>query len=187
MKPDEEIGERENSFLPKVVNASGETIDSCYQCRKCSAGCPVAYAMDILPHQIIRHIQYGHREKVLSSRTIWICASCYTCGVRCPNKVNIAGIMDTLRNMAIKAGGKFGEKNVPVFHSVFLDAIKKGGRVYELGLIVQLKAKTREFLKDTALGWKMFRRGKIRLLPPPFSSKKEIREIFNVCEKGKKG
>lgn len=176
-----------DSFLEEVVRASGEKIEGCYQCQKCSGGCPVAYAMDILPHQILRHIQYGHRDKVLSSRTIWICASCYTCGVRCPNNVSIAKVMDTLRHLAIQGGVKLGEKDVPIFHSVFLDAIKSMGRVYELGLIFRFKSKTRDFLKDTELGWKMFRRGKIRLLPFSFKGKKEIREIFNVYEKGGRG
>jgi len=82
MNTSEQTTERRNSFLSEVINTSGETIDNCYQCQKCAAGCPVAYAMDILPNQILRHIQYGHRGRVLSSKTIWICASCYTCGVR---------------------------------------------------------------------------------------------------------
>ena len=94
----------ENTFLSEVHQASGETIQDCYQCQKCSAGCPVAYAMDILPNQVLRHIQYDHREKVLASKTIWICASCYTCSVRCPNNIDIAKIMDTLRNIAIRSG-----------------------------------------------------------------------------------
>src|SRR3990170_8026178 len=100
MNPNTQIIQKENSFLSEVGQASGEKIQACYQCQKCSAGCPVAYAMDILPNQILRHIQYDHRGKVLSSKTIWICASCYTCSVRCPNNIDIAKIMDTLRNIA---------------------------------------------------------------------------------------
>jgi heterodisulfide reductase subunit C2 len=181
-----QVNQEENSFLSEVVQASGETLQACFQCQKCSAGCPVAYAMDILPNQVVRHIQYGHREKVLSSKTIWICASCYACSVRCPNNIDIARIMDTLRNLALRSGAEPGERDVPLFHSVFLDTIKSKGRIHELSLIIQLKSKTKDFLKDAGLGWRMFRKGKIKLLPSRFGGGKEIQEIFNAFEKGEK-
>ncbi len=179
-----QVNQKENPFLSEVAQASGEKIQACYQCQKCSAGCPVAYAMDILPNQILRRIQYNHREKVLTSKTIWICASCYTCSVRCPNNIDIAKIMDTLRSLALRSGAEPGEKDIPVFHSVFLDTIKSKGRIHELSLIIQLKSKTKDFLKDAGLGWKMFRKGKIKLLPSRFEGGKEIQEIFNEFEKG---
>ena len=179
-----QVNQKENSFLSEVNRASGETIQACFQCQKCSAGCPIAYAMDILPNQMLRHIQYGHREKVLLSKTIWICASCYTCSVRCPNNIDIAKIMDTLRGLALRSGVEPGEKDIPLFHSVFLDTIKSKGRIHELSLIIQLKSKTKDFFKDAGLGWKMFCKGKIKLLPSRFGGGKEIREIFNDFEKG---
>jgi heterodisulfide reductase subunit C2 len=172
-----------NSFLSDIVEASGETLQACYQCQKCSAGCPVAFAMDLLPNQVLRHIQYGDRERVLGSKTIWICASCYSCSVRCPNDIDIAKIMDTLRTLAIRSGITPGEKEIPLFHSVFLDTIKSRGRIHELSLILQLKSKTRDFFKDAGLGWKMFRKGKIKLLPSGFGRWKEVRDIFNAFEK----
>jgi heterodisulfide reductase subunit C len=178
--------QKENLFLSEVVQASGEKIQACFQCQKCSAGCPIAYAMDILPNQMLRHIQYGHREKVLSSKTIWICASCYTCSVRCPNNIDLAKIMDALRNLALRSGTEPGERDIPVFHSVFLDTIKSKGRIHELSLIIQLKSKTKDFLKDAGLGWKMFRKGKIKLLPSRLRGGKEIQEIFNAFEKGER-
>ena len=174
----------QNSFLSEVIQASGEIIQACYQCQKCSAGCPVAYAMDILPHQVLRHIQYDHRERILSSKTIWICASCYACSVRCPNNIDIAKIMDALRNLSLRSGVEPGEKDIPVFHSVFLDTIKSQGRIHELSLIVLLKSKTKDFLKDAGLGWKMFRKGKIKLFPSKFGGGRKIKEIFNTFERG---
>ncbi len=179
-----EVPRKDHSFLSEVNHASGEKIQACYQCQKCSAGCPVVYAMDILPNQILRHIQYDHRERVLSSKTVWICASCYTCSVRCPNNIDIAKIMDVLRNLALRSGAKLGEKEIPMFHSVFLDTIKSKGRIHELSLLIQLKLKTKDFFKDAGLGWKMFRRGKIKLLPSRYRGGKEIQEIFNEFEKG---
>jgi heterodisulfide reductase subunit C len=176
----------ENPFLSEVTQASGEKIGACFQCQKCSAGCPIAYAMDLLPHQMLRHLQYGHRERILSSKTIWICASCYTCSVRCPNNIDIAKIMDVLRNLALRSGIEPGEKDISVFHSVFLDTIKSRGRIHELSLIFLLKSKTKEFFRDARLGWKMFHKGKIRLFPSRVAAGKEIQQIFNTFEKGAK-
>ncbi len=173
------------SFSDLVVQEGAENLLACYQCQKCSAGCPVAYAMDILPNQVIRMVQFGLREKVLTSNTIWICASCYTCSVRCPNDIDIAKIMDVLRHIALRSGVKLAERDIPIFHSVFLDSIKSKGRIHELGLIWQYKAKTRDFMKDMRLGWKMFRKRKIKLLPSKFGGGKEIRGIFSRYEKGK--
>ena len=173
----------QKSFLTEVMEVSGQNLQACYQCQKCSAGCPVAYAMDLLPNQILRHIQYGHREKVLGSKTIWICASCYTCSVRCPNDIDIARIMDSLREIALRSGIQPGEKEIPVFHSVFLDTIRSKGRIHELSLILQFKSKTKDFFKDAALGWKMYRKGKIKLFPSKFGGGKEIKEIFKGFEK----
>src|SRR5512136_732543 len=181
-----QMSQKENLCLSEVVQASGVNLQACYQCQKCSAGCPLVDAMDLLPNQVLRHIQYGHRESVLGSKTIWICASCYTCSVRCPNNIDIAKIMDTLRGLAIRSGVELGEKDIPLFHSVFLDTIKSKGRIHELSLIIQLKSKTKDFFKDAGLGLKMFRKGKIKLLPSRFGGGKEIQEIFNKFEKGER-
>jgi heterodisulfide reductase subunit C len=178
-------GATDPSFSKLVAQESGENFLACYQCQKCSAGCPVAYAMDILPNQVIRMVQFGLREKVLSSHTIWICASCYTCSVRCPNDIDIAKVMDVLRHIALGSGIKPAEREIPIFHSAFLDSIKSKGRIHELGLIWQYKSKTRDFMKDAALGWKMFRKGKIKPFPSKFGGGREIKGIFSRYEKGK--
>src|SRR5512147_52127 len=185
MNASEPMVAKESPFLLEVAQASGVDLQACYQCQKCSAGCPVVDAMDLLPNQVLRHIQYGHRERVLGSKTIWICASCYTCSVRCPNDIDIAKIMDTLRHLAVRSGSKPGEKDIPIFHSLFLEEIKSKGRIHELSLILKFKSKTRDFLKDAGLGWKMFRLGKIKLFPSSFRGGREIKEIFNVVEKGR--
>jgi len=95
--------------------------------------------------------------------------------------------MDTLRTRAIRSGIAPGEKEIPLFHSVFLDTIKSRGRIHELSLILQLKLKTRDFFKDAGLGWKMFRKGKIKLLPSRFGRRKEVQDIFDAFEKRERG
>jgi len=92
--------------------------------------------------------------------------------------------MDSLRGLALHSEFKPGEKDIPIFHSVFLDTIKSKGRIHELSLILQYKSKTKDFFKDAALGLKMYRKGKIKLFPSKFGGGKEIKEIFNAFEKG---
>jgi heterodisulfide reductase subunit C len=72
----------------------------CYQCRKCSSGCPVSFSMELLPHQVMRMIQLEADRELLTANTAWVCAGCQTCTTRCPNDIDIAGVMDELRQLA---------------------------------------------------------------------------------------
>ena len=74
-----------SSFVAEVERLSGQKLLACYQCGKCSAGCPMAAHMDILPNQLIRMAQLGMREQLLASKSIWMCVSCLTCNSRCPD------------------------------------------------------------------------------------------------------
>lgn len=138
--------------------------------------------MDILPHQIMRAIALGMRDTVLGSSTIWLCASCQTCSTRCPNDIDIAGIMDVLRQIALAYGIKPKEPEVPLFHQTFLNSIKRHGKVFELGMIGTYKLKTRDFFSDMKLGMEMLKRGKLKLLPHRVRNLKEIKEIFKKVD-----
>jgi heterodisulfide reductase subunit C2 len=162
---------------------SGLNIQDCFQCQKCSAGCPVAFAMDYKPNQIMQMVLLGMKERVLSSKTIWVCASCYTCSTRCPNDIDIAGVMDWLRQSALREGIPAAEKEVPLFHAAFLDSIRSHGRVHELGMMARYKMKTGNFFDDFKLGWKMFKKGKLKLFPSGIKRKKEITELFREIKK----
>jgi len=157
---------------------SSLNIQDCYQCQKCSAGCPVAFAMDYKPNQIMQMVSLGMKERVLSCKTIWVCASCYTCSTRCPNDIDIAGVMDWLRQSALQEGVTPAEKEVPIFHAAFLDSIRTYGRVHELSMMARYKIKSGKLWDDFKLGWKMFTKGKLKLLPSGVKRKKEVRELF---------
>ena len=166
-----------------LFSESGLNIQDCYQCQKCSAGCPVAFAMDYKPNQIMQMVSLGMKERVLSSKTIWVCASCYTCSTRCPNDIDIAGVMDWLRQSALRAGVAPAEREVPLFHAAFLDSIRSHGRVHELGMMARYKMKTGKFFDDFKLGWKMFTKGKLKLFPSGVRKKREITELFRELKK----
>ncbi len=89
-------------FVAKVQQLSGENLLACYQCGKCSAGCPGVSQMDILPNQIIRYAQLGLKQELLQSKSIWICASCMTCNTRCPKGINVAEVIEAIRQILLR-------------------------------------------------------------------------------------
>ena len=91
-----------NDFVSKVEELSGQNLMACYQCGKCSAGCPAVSQMDILPNQIIRLIQLGMKTELMESKSIWICASCMTCNARCPKGINIAEVIEAVRQILLR-------------------------------------------------------------------------------------
>ena len=102
MRTEISIKNTKSKLLNKVEELSGENIYACYQCGKCSAGCPSISEMDISPNEIIRLVQLGEEKEVLNSKAIWICASCFTCVTRCPKGVDLAKIMESLRQITLR-------------------------------------------------------------------------------------
>ncbi len=169
------------AFLHAVEEELGRKIASCFHCNKCSAGCPVAFAMDVQPNQVVRLTQMGLKDEVLRSATIWLCPSCETCVTRCPNQVDIPGMMDVLRQIAVREKAPAADPAIPAFHSAFLSSVAKHGRVHDLGMLTTYKIKTRDggsALKDAGLGWQMFKRGKLRLLPSKARHTQRIRAML---------
>jgi heterodisulfide reductase subunit C len=167
------------TFLEEVnERINGVPIQRCYHCRKCTAGCPVAKYMEYNPNKIIKMIQNGQRDKVLNSSTIWLCLSCETCITRCPNQVDIARMMDVLRQMAIESGVAPHEANVLKFHEAFLAGIKRGGRVNEPIMMVEYKLKSGDLFSDMVVGIDMFMKGKLALLSPRTKDMKSVKNIF---------
>ncbi len=93
-----------SDFVRLVNEISGQNVLNCYQCGRCSAGCPLTFAMKLLPNQVIRLVQLGLEEEALSSNTPWICASCLTCYARCPRGVDLGRVMEALRAIKLRPG-----------------------------------------------------------------------------------
>lgn len=91
----------EEDLLAKVEELSGENIFSCFQCGKCSSGCPFTEEMDLLPNQVIRKVQMGDGS-VLKSETPWVCASCLSCEVNCPKGNDLPAIMEAVREISLR-------------------------------------------------------------------------------------
>ena len=172
------------TFLEEVnKKIHGVPLQACYHCRKCTAGCPAASHMEYNPNKVIKMIQNGQKDKVLASSTIWLCLSCETCITRCPNQVDIARMMDVLRQMAIEEGIAAKEANVLKFHEAFLSSIKFGGRVHEMMMTVHYKLKSGDLFSDMDIAPAMFLKGKLSLLPPRTKDMKSVKNIFKKTKK----
>jgi heterodisulfide reductase subunit C len=164
---------------------------ACYQCRKCSCGCPLTFAMDLLPHQVIQLALLGQEEQVLASNTIWVCSSCETCTTRCPNGIDIAGVMDWFKEQAAQQKKAVPQPEVAAFHRLFLESIKAGkGRVAEANLVrrftffkMRRKFDIQEMRENLKLGWELMKRGRMRLLGSHApQGQAEIQEILKLIK-----
>lgn len=166
----------------EIREKTAENVFRCYQCEKCTAGCPVAEEMDLKPNQIVRALQYGLKEDVLASRTIWLCASCETCTTRCPQGIDIARLMDFLREVALRERVRPALSEVPIFNRVALKGIERYGRLYELGSIIGFNLRSRQPFKDLDVGLKMISKGKIKFLPERAKYPRNLNEIIQEPE-----
>jgi len=160
----------------------GYKIKRCLQCGTCTGTCPVSYAMDITPRQAIALFRAGHIEDVLHSRTIWLCASCYSCTVRCPVGIRVTDTLYALKRIAMEQ--KIYPPKFPVhtLSRVFINNVYKYGRNYELGLGIRYFLSTNIVKLFTNIGyaWSMIRRGRLGLIPKKL---KNINQMHAIIKK----
>ncbi|NLX95875.1 MAG: 4Fe-4S dicluster domain-containing protein [Rhodopirellula sp.] len=173
-----------------IDNLAHTRVEDCYQCGKCSAGCPMAEHMDLLPNQLIRLIQMDRLDKAVRSEAIWQCVSCLTCSTRCPKSVDCAAILDALRQMSIQRDCVSPRhRRTVLFQRAFLDNIRRNGRLRELELVGEFKMRgffsdrsVALLLKDAMLGPKMLKRRKLHLWSRRVKDRGVVRRIFERCE-----
>jgi len=173
---------RANQFMRQVQQRGAPKVNLCYQCGKCTAGCPVAYAMDYPPNQIVRGVQLGMRDVVLSSRSIWLCSACETCSTRCPQSADPAAVMDALRRIAYAEGIRGAERDGPLFHRIFLTSVRQLGRLFEAGMIGFYNVLSGHYLKDITMAPKLLLKGKLSVLPPGNRNIREVKRMFAKAE-----
>ncbi len=178
------------SLSGEISKDTGVVINKCYQCGKCSAGCPVAAEMDYPPSLVMRMLQTddsNHYDKLLKSMSIWLCVSCEMCLTRCPMEIDIPTLMDYMRQKSLGAKKTNPQaKKIISFHKSFLDSINITGRLYEMGLIVDYKMRTGAMMQDVLIAPKMFVKGKLNPVPEFIKGRKKIAAIFNNIQKDKK-
>jgi heterodisulfide reductase subunit C len=166
-----------------------EAASVCYQCGTCSGACPVAPAggMDYTPRIIMRMIQAGMEDEVLSCEMVWTCAACYSCAVRCPRDIDITDIMIRLRNLALIRGypARTGiARRGRIYNVDFMKIVRRFGRIYELELVLRYHLKTNplNLVRMAPVGLKMLLKGKLKLLPERAKGRSEVQGIFYRLE-----
>jgi len=170
-----------------LQNLTGENVMLCYQCKKCTLGCPSVYTMKMKPHELMRAIQLGLEEEIYWSGTIWICLSCETCNTRCPQDINILRVIDGLREMSKNMNYYNPQPFVPALHRIFMALVERFGKIYELGLALAINLRMLTPFKDIDMAYPMLSRGKLKLLPHKSRGAKELQQVMARIRKIEKG
>ena len=168
-----------------VEEISGVDISVCFQCKKCSSGCPVAKLTKSRPSEIMRQLHLGAGNELLENDLVWMCASCETCSARCPMGIDVAAVIDALRKLALARGASKQKGNVPLFNKAFLKTVEIFGRTYEIAMIAAYKLGTGKFMDDTEKFPTMLKKGKISLIPSFKGDRKIVRRIFKKTKENK--
>jgi heterodisulfide reductase subunit C len=167
-------------FLRQVEDIpAGERIKRCIQCGTCTGSCPVSYAMDIPPRQLIALFRAGEMEAIMKSRTIWICASCYACTTRCPSGIKITDIMYALKRTAMEKDQKSNSPQVQVLANLFVDNLRSYGRLHEGTLIRKYYTRTgiTRLLGFVPLVMKMYQTKRLALFPKKIRAYQSLSRI----------
>jgi heterodisulfide reductase subunit C len=172
-----------SALAEEVERRSGTPLSTCFQCHKCSTGCPIGPNMDLLPSQVLRLVHLGAEADVLQSEAIWLCASCEACTTRCPMGIDVAAVMDALRMLAIERKIAIPDGHGKEFNRSFLSSVRHHGRVYEVGMLAAYKLRSGDLFSDVDKVPQMLAKGKLSLLPHRSSNAKRVRELFRRAEK----
>lgn len=142
-----------------------EGLFSCLQCGACSGTCPLSIYMDFSPRRIVALIREGFRKDALSSKTIWLCASCYSCAVHCPRQIHITDVMYSLKREAIQSRLYPARFPVPVLAQEFYNMVRRRGRSSEFWLVLRMAFRSNPLalLGMVRNGWDLVRTGRLSL------------------------
>jgi heterodisulfide reductase subunit C2 len=180
-------GQKSQDLLRRVVARSGADLSACYQCKRCTAGCPVSKMTTGGPSEVIRRLHLSAGRELLDHDLIWTCVSCQTCSARCPMGIDVAAVMDSLRQLALEAHAAKQKGNVPLFNKAFLETVRIFGRTYDMAMITAYKLGSRKLMDDTEKFPTMLKKGKISLLPNLGGDRKTARRIFKKARTAREG
>jgi len=107
------------SILKEIAKKIGEqNPKSCFECTKCTSGCPAAEFLEMYPHNIVCAVREGLAEEIINSDVIWRCALCLKCKERCPQEVAPSDLIIALRNIATDRGVGVPEDLNSVLNSI---------------------------------------------------------------------
>jgi quinone-modifying oxidoreductase, subunit QmoC len=181
--------ERDHQFAQWISHIiGGEKLNHCLQCGLCSGSCPLSLYMDYTPRRLMYLAREGFKNEVLSSLSIWLCTSCYSCAVDCPKQIQITELMYALKQRAIEEKCYPRRFPVPVMARQFSRMVRSSGRITESWLVVQvfLRSAIRRLLGMSGLGLKLFRTGRMRLNRERIEHQGDIARMMDAVDLAKK-
>ncbi|NQT19240.1 MAG: 4Fe-4S dicluster domain-containing protein [Planctomycetes bacterium] len=174
----------QSEFLAAVEEHSGQNVSACYQCGKCTGGCPVQPDLDLSPSRVLRFVQLGLEDKALSNETIWCCAACGTCTSRCPIGIDLVSIMDTLRAFAERKGISPPGKGDTVwtFFRSFLDGVRQFGRLSEVALMGSYNINSGRLYTNVIKAPWFVLRSKLGIMPHKIERIERLERVFQRIE-----
>jgi heterodisulfide reductase subunit C len=176
--------ELDKNFLGEIKEKSySEEIDRCIQCGTCSSSCPMAEYMDYSPRKIIAMIKHGFKDDVLKSITPWLCASCYSCQVRCPSQIKITDVMYSLKREAVDTGVYPTKLPVTALAQEMHKLIAKNGRSSELWVMVFMYLRLRDFVspfKMAGMGIDFMKTGRLALKMEKIKNRKQLHDLIKA-------
>jgi heterodisulfide reductase subunit C len=187
------------SLLREVMERSSQNLLACYQCRRCAAGCPVGEETGVTPDRLIRMVLLGDRDEALNNLLVWKCVACYTCGTRCPNDIQTARIIETLKQMSKEAHLEPLRPRIADFHSSFMQATEHMGRFNEIEGMRRYEAKTAlkelkkgnvgavidEMKGQAKLGMTMMKKKRMHFKVDKVKNKEEVQALYRKAKAGK--
>ena len=161
------------NLVSQIKDIVAEDVNLCYQCEKCTSGCPVALEMELVPAQIMHAAQLNLKQKILEANTIWLCVSCETCNTRCPQGIDISKVMDALRITARREKVKAKIPSIPRFYNLCLLSLRFVGCMYEAGLAGFMRLSSGDLIKDMPVAIAFIKQGKLNFFP-------HFRNIFKI-------
>ncbi len=171
----------QDTFLNQINTLSGQQVQTCFHCHTCTAGCPLTNDMRFGPDRLLRLIELGDWYRTLTTEDIWLCAGCYTCTARCPNQIDVARVMDALRQMSMAAGFASPAPQITLFHRLYMGVVRILGRSHEAILLGLFKLRSFDLVSDLRPGLALFLKGKIPVLPRRFRGAASVRRIFHAA------
>jgi heterodisulfide reductase subunit C len=175
-----------DSFLRQLETIpNAEKIKSCIQCGTCTGSCPVSYAMDISPRELIALFRAGDLETLLNSKSIWVCASCYSCQTRCPSMIKVTDIIYALKRLAMEKGIYPPKFPVHSLSDTFVKVMNNYGRLHEPRLLVYylLKTDPLKLFSFMPLGLRMAKKRRIAYTPSKIKDLNGFKKIIAKAEK----
>jgi heterodisulfide reductase subunit C len=172
----------DRGFIDDLTPA-GETLRNCMQCGSCTATCASSYAMDYTPRQLWHMARLGLRDEVLTSKTLWLCSTCYSCTLRCPRDLPLTETIGTLKRLAVQHGiPQYKESHY--FYRAFMETVRRYGRTDEIEIMVRYFLTTNPLLAldYVPLALTMLRKRKVNLQVPKIAGPGKLDRLFQKVE-----